>query len=164
MCIYVGHIRHVHAYVHAHLCRYTRVCIPLSLFTYTQFFVLFLYSHFPPTVAFQEYKNFRINNDGALEGVGLLIASEPDTGRLVRLGQKDNITCLSTLKRTTYHSNLLFITTSKTVWFFRGNLPRCGTPVFAHRTHKVPDKEYCVLPLGSVKEKYILSSGDNHSH
>eukprot|EP00271_Cylindrocystis_brebissonii_P010945 TRINITY_DN27489_c0_g1_i1.p1 TRINITY_DN27489_c0_g1~~TRINITY_DN27489_c0_g1_i1.p1 ORF type:complete len:652 (+),score=127.25 TRINITY_DN27489_c0_g1_i1:137-2092(+) len=33
----------------------------------------------------QEYRNFRISNDGALEGVGLLIASEPTTGRLLVL-------------------------------------------------------------------------------
>jgi hypothetical protein len=33
----------------------------------------------------QEYESFRINNDGALEGVGLLIASERDTGRLVSI-------------------------------------------------------------------------------
>ncbi|CAM6094186.1 unnamed protein product [Calypogeia fissa] len=31
----------------------------------------------------QEYESFRINNDGALEGVGLLIASERETGRLI---------------------------------------------------------------------------------
>ncbi|KAL2633013.1 hypothetical protein R1flu_004492 [Riccia fluitans] len=31
----------------------------------------------------KEYENFRINNDGALEGVGLMIASERDTGRLI---------------------------------------------------------------------------------
>lgn len=33
----------------------------------------------------QEYASFRINNDGALEGVGLLIGSDRDSGRLVVL-------------------------------------------------------------------------------
>ena len=33
----------------------------------------------------QEYQKFKIGNDGALEGVGLLIASDRDTGRLVYL-------------------------------------------------------------------------------
>lgn len=32
----------------------------------------------------QEYASFRINNEGALEGVGLLIGSDRDSGRLVR--------------------------------------------------------------------------------
>lgn len=34
-------------------------------------------------VSLQEYASFRINNEGALEGVGLLIASDRDSGRLV---------------------------------------------------------------------------------
>jgi carboxyl-terminal processing protease len=33
----------------------------------------------------QEYESFRISNEGALEGVGLLIASDRDSGRLVVL-------------------------------------------------------------------------------
>ncbi|CAM6003435.1 unnamed protein product [Sphagnum balticum] len=35
--------------------------------------------------ALSEYASFRINNDGALEGVGLLISSDRDSGRLVVL-------------------------------------------------------------------------------
>ncbi|BFI30960.1 carboxyl-terminal processing protease [Marchantia polymorpha subsp. ruderalis] len=37
----------------------------------------------------KEYENFRINNDGALEGVGLLIASERDTGHLIVMSPLD---------------------------------------------------------------------------
>lgn len=31
----------------------------------------------------QEYDSFRISNDGSLEGVGLMIASDPSTGSVV---------------------------------------------------------------------------------
>jgi carboxyl-terminal processing protease len=40
---------------------------------------------FTRIVSPQEYASFRINNDGALEGVGLLISSDRDSGRLVVL-------------------------------------------------------------------------------
>jgi carboxyl-terminal processing protease len=33
----------------------------------------------------QEYRNFRVGNDGELQGIGLLIASDPSSGRLVVL-------------------------------------------------------------------------------
>lgn len=34
---------------------------------------------------FREYADFRVNSDGELQGVGLLIASDPSSGKLVVL-------------------------------------------------------------------------------
>ena len=33
----------------------------------------------------RQYQDFRIGNDGALSGVGMMIASDPDSGKLVVL-------------------------------------------------------------------------------
>lgn len=39
----------------------------------------------PPPPARRQYQDFRIGNDGALSGVGMMIASDPDSGKLVVL-------------------------------------------------------------------------------
>jgi len=38
-----------------------------------------------PSIVCREYANFRVSSDGEVQGVGLLIAADPTSGRLVVL-------------------------------------------------------------------------------
>lgn len=63
---------------------FTRIVSPQVRLLFCNVGSMFLATDLLTFLGVQEYASFRINNEGALEGVGLLIGSDRDSGRLVR--------------------------------------------------------------------------------